>query len=83
LLSHRFNAQWDASAAYYQVSGTTQLGDGNPVDSIKRCDLRVARKFNSGRWNGEVSGVVENLFNSNIMKSLQITTRLKGVHVLM
>jgi len=65
LLNHHLNTLWDASVAYYQVSGTTQLGDGNPVDSIKRCDIRVARKFNSGSWNGEVSGVVENLFNNH------------------
>lgn len=65
LLSHRFNTLWDTSLTYYQTSQTAQLGDGNFVDSIKRFDLRVARKFNTGRWNGEVSGVVENLFDSN------------------
>ncbi len=65
LLNHRFNSHWDASLAYYQTSETTQLGDGNPVDLIRKCDLRVARKFNSGPWHGEVSAVVENLFNSH------------------
>jgi iron complex outermembrane receptor protein len=65
LLTHRFDSNWDASLAYYQTSKTTQLGDGNPVDLIRKCDIRVARKFSSGNWNGEVSGVVENLFDSH------------------
>ena len=64
LLNHRFNQNWDASLAYYQTSEVTSLGDGDPVDLTRRCDLRVARKFNNGRWNGEVSGVVENLLNT-------------------
>lgn len=64
MLTHDFKNGWDASVAYYQSSETTQLGDGDPVDLIRRCDARVARKFNTGRWNGEVSAVVENLFNS-------------------
>jgi iron complex outermembrane recepter protein len=65
LLTHKLNHNWDASLAYYQTSEVTTLGDGDPVDLIRRCDLRVARKFNGGRWNGEVSGVVENLFNNH------------------
>jgi len=64
LLTHRFNQNWDASLAYYQTSEVTALGDGDPVDLSRRCDLRVARKFNNGRWNGELSGVVENLLNT-------------------
>lgn len=65
LLTHRFNQDWDGSIAYYQTSKTTQLGDGKPVDLIRKCDIRLARKFNSGRWNGEVFAVVENLFNNH------------------
>lgn len=65
LLTHKFDNNWGASFAYYQTSETTQLGDGDPVDLIRKCDVRVARKFNSGRWNGEVSAVVENLFNEH------------------
>jgi len=65
LLTHQFNSNWDASFAYYQTSETTQLGDGDPVDLIRKCDVRLARKFNSGRWSGEVSGVIENLFNDH------------------
>ena len=63
ILTHDFSNGWDASLAYYQTSETTQLGDGDPVDLIRKCDVRLARKFNSGQWTGEVSGVVENLFN--------------------
>jgi iron complex outermembrane receptor protein len=65
LLTHKFNQNWDASFAYYQTSEVTQLGDGTNVDLIRRADLRVARRFNAGRWNGEVSAVVENLFNNH------------------
>ena len=64
-MTHRFNSQWDASIAYYQTSKTTQLGDGNDVDLIRKCDIRLARKFNAGRYTGEVSAVVENLFNNH------------------
>ena len=74
LLTHRFNSQWDASFAYYQTSKTTQLGDGDPVDLIRKCDVRLARKFNAGRYTGEVSAVVENLFNSNYQEFADYNT---------
>lgn len=65
MLTHKFTSNWDASVAYFQTSQTTQLGDGDPVDLIRQCNVRVARRFNSERWSGEVSGVVENLFDSH------------------
>jgi iron complex outermembrane receptor protein len=65
LLTHSFDQNWDASFAYYQTSEATMLGDGDPVNLIRRSDVRLARKFNSGRCNGEVSVVVENLFNDH------------------
>ena len=64
MLTHDFKNGWDASVAYYQTSESTQLGDGDNVDLIRKCDVRLARKFNLGGWTGEVSGVVENLFNT-------------------
>jgi iron complex outermembrane receptor protein len=64
LLTHRFNSFWDGSVAYYQTSSTTQLGDGDPVDLNRRCDVRLARAFKAGRVSGEVSTVVENVFNT-------------------
>lgn len=63
LLTHHFNQNWDGSVAYYQTSEATLLGDGDPVDLIRKCDLRLARKFIAGNWHGEISAVVENLFN--------------------
>jgi iron complex outermembrane recepter protein len=63
LLTHRFNSQWDASFAYYQASQASMLGDGDPVDLMRRADVRLARKFNSGKWHGEVAAVIENVFN--------------------
>jgi iron complex outermembrane receptor protein len=74
LFTHKFNQNWDASYAYYQTSETTQLGDGTNVDLIRRSDVRVARKFNTGRWNGEISGVVENLFNDHYQEFADYNT---------
>lgn len=65
LLTHQFNSNWDASLAYYQTGKVTALGDGDPVDIARRTDARLARKFNSRHWKGEVSAVVENLFNEH------------------
>lgn len=74
LITHQFDRHWDASFAYYQTSKTTLLGDGDPVDLIRKSDVRVARKFNSGRWNGEVSAVVENLFNEHYQEFADYNT---------
>ncbi len=68
MLTHRFNERWDASFAYYQMGATTQLGDGDPVDLIRKSDLRVARKFRHGNVGGEMSLVMENLFNSHYLE---------------
>jgi iron complex outermembrane recepter protein len=65
LLTHRFNPQWDASIAYYQTTSVTSLGDGDKVGANERTDVRLARQFDTGRINGEVSAVVENLFNEH------------------
>lgn len=74
LITHRFDSHWDASFAYYQTSKTTLLGDGDPVDLIRKSDVRVARKFNGGRWNGEVAAVVENLFNEHYQEFADYNT---------
>jgi iron complex outermembrane receptor protein len=65
LLTHQFDQNWDASLAYYQTGKVTALGDGDPVDLARRTDVRLARQFNSRRFKGEVSAVVENLFNEH------------------
>ena len=64
LLSHRFNAQWDGSLAYYETSEVTMLGDGDPVGRARHWDARLARGFESGRWRGEFSATAQNLFDS-------------------
>jgi iron complex outermembrane receptor protein len=74
LLTHRFNRQWDASYAYYQTSQNDLLGDGEEVDLIRKSDLRLARKFESGRWNGEVTMIIENLFNDHYEEFAQYNT---------
>ena len=65
LITHSFNDNWDGSLAYYQTSKTEAIGDGEPVALIRRADARLARKFNFGSKNGEVSFVVENLFDND------------------
>ena len=65
LITHRFNDNWDGSFAYYQTSKVEALGDGDPVGLIRRADVRLSRKFNLGFRNGEVSAMVENLFDSH------------------
>lgn len=74
LLTHRFNQDWDGSLAYYQTSGATLLGDGNSVDLIRKCDVRLARRFKAGRWSGEVSAVIENLFNDHYQEFADYNT---------
>ncbi len=74
LLTHRFNPQWDASFAYYQTSEAILLGDGNKVDLIRKSDVRLARKFMSGQQSGEVSMVVENLFNNHYQEFADYNT---------
>ncbi len=74
LLMHRFNHQWDGSFAYYQTSATTLLGDSDPVDLIRKCDIRLARKFEYGHRNGEVALVVENLFNDHYQEFADYNT---------
>ena len=74
LLTHNFGNGWDTSIAYYQSSKSTQLGDGDPVDLARRTDLRMARQFQTGAWGGEVSAVVENLFNEHYQEFADYNT---------
>lgn len=74
LLTHRFNPQWDASYAYYQTSEVTALGDGGYVGLARRSDIRVARKFKAENISGEVSAVVENLFNEHYQEFADYNT---------
>ena len=74
LLTHRFNHQWDGSFAYYQTSATTLLGDSDPVNLIRKSDVRLARRFDYGRRNGEVAFVVENLFNDHYQEFADYNT---------
>lgn len=74
LLTHRFNSYWDASYAYYQTSEVTALGDGDYVGLARKSDIRVARKFNADHFSGEVSAVVENLFNEHYQEFADYNT---------
>lgn len=68
LLTHRFDYAWDASLAYYQTSKATLMGDGQSVDLIRRCDIRLAKQFDVRQLDGEFSLVVENLFNKHYLE---------------
>jgi len=61
LLTHHFNADWDASFAGYYTAAVHALGDGNPVDSMHRFDARLARKFNFSNISGECSLNIQNV----------------------
>jgi iron complex outermembrane receptor protein len=74
LLTHRFNSQWDVSLAYYQTSEVAALGDGNLVGLARRADVRLARKFSLEHVHGEVSAVVENLFNEHYQEFADYNT---------
>ena len=63
LVTHQFDNNWDASYAFYQTGVVEALGDGQPVGLNRRHDVRVARKFNLARANGELSIAVESLFD--------------------
>lgn len=81
LLTHRFNPQWDGSLAYYQTSATTLLGDGAPVDLIRKYDVRLARKFDYDRRSGEVAIVVENLFNDHYQEFADYNTLKRRAYI--
>lgn len=74
LITHRFSPQWDASYAYYQTSEVAALGDGGLVGPAQRTDVRLARKFNAEHVRGEVSVVVENLFNEHYQEFANYNT---------
>ena len=65
LVTHQFSNDWDASYAYYQTGSVEALGDGQAVGLSRRHDVRVARKFNLNRANGEFSVAVENLLDED------------------
>ncbi|MDI1308657.1 MAG: TonB-dependent receptor [Methylotenera sp.] len=81
LLTHRFNALWDASYAYYQTSEVAALGDGGYVGLARRSDVRVARKFKAERTSGEISAVVENLFNEHYQEFADYNTLKRRARV--
>ncbi len=81
LISHQFNENWDGSLAYYQVGKVTALGDGDPVELARRTDARLARQFSSGSWKGEVSAVVENLFNEHYQEFADYNTLKRRARV--
>ncbi len=74
LLTHHFGPQWDASLAYYQTSEVAALGDGGLVGLARRTDVRLAHQFSREHWHGEVSAVVENLFNEHYQEFADYNT---------
>lgn len=68
LATHQFNQQWDASVACYQTSSVEALSDGDPVPLARHCDTRLAKKFQIKHVQGELSLVVNNVFNSHYLE---------------
>jgi iron complex outermembrane receptor protein len=81
LLSHQFNAHWDGSLAYYETTAVAALGDGDPVGYAQHWDARLARSFESGRWRGEISGAVQNLFNSQYQEFAEYNVMSRRAYV--
>ncbi|MDP1658890.1 MAG: TonB-dependent receptor [Methylotenera sp.] len=81
LLTHRFNPQWDASFAYYQTGEVGALGDGDLVGLARRSDVRLARQFRSEHLRGEISAVVENLFNEHYQEFADYNTLKRRARV--
>ncbi len=63
LLSHRFNKRWDGSVGYYYTGVTCMFGDGDCVEKARHTDVRLAHNFEAGRFHGEASLNVRNLFD--------------------
>lgn len=81
LLSHHFNDVWDASLAYYQVGAVNALGDGSAEPISRRWDTRLAHKFSSGRWRGEVSCAVQNLLNDHYHEFADYNTMRRRAYI--
>ena len=81
LIIDRFNRQWYGSFVYYQASEAHLLGDGNDVDLIRRADVRLARQFNKGPWKGELSAVVENVFNNHYEEFADYNTHKRRARI--
>jgi iron complex outermembrane receptor protein len=59
---------------YYQTSEVAALGDGNLVGLARRMDVRLARQFSAEHVHGEVSAIVENLFNEHYQEFADYNT---------
>ncbi len=66
LLSHRFDSDIETSAVYYYTDSIAWYGEGDPVPSFKRLDLRVAQQFRLFNSNSEISLIIQNVNGENI-----------------
>jgi iron complex outermembrane receptor protein len=66
LLSHRFDSNIEASTAYYYTDSITWYGEGDPVPSYKRLDLRLAKRFKLAESDSEIALLVQNINNENL-----------------
>ncbi len=64
LLAHDFDHRWTGSLAYYAVGQLTVQGDGDLQKPYERVDARLAYRFRDGAYQGEISFIVQNLFNN-------------------
>jgi iron complex outermembrane receptor protein len=60
LLSHRFNAGWSGSLAYYSMSDMDWPDDGDALPEYERVDLRLAKDLKLGELDSRIELLVQN-----------------------
>jgi iron complex outermembrane receptor protein len=66
LLSHHFASDIEASAGYYYTDAMSWYGEGDAVPSIKRLDLRLAKRFKLDEKDSEISLLIQNVNGENL-----------------
>jgi iron complex outermembrane receptor protein len=66
LLSHRFHSDIETSAVYYYTDAVTWYGEGDPVPSYRRLDLRIAKQFKLFDSESEISLLIQNINEDNL-----------------
>lgn len=66
LLSHRFDSGIEASTVYYYTDSISWYGEGDPVPSYKRMDVRLAKQLDIFDTDSEVSLLIQNVNGENV-----------------
>ncbi|HEX5635609.1 MAG TPA: TonB-dependent receptor, partial [Gammaproteobacteria bacterium] len=63
LLAHNFDRGFSGSIAHYSIDAVKWLEDGDYMPAYDRTDARLARRFKSGKDNGEIAVIAQNIGN--------------------